>query len=64
MTTIISKAFTDVQAKSYALSLGLSESDSDELATMARILNQMPHRPINYSGYYTEYFENLLKTKR
>lgn len=59
---IISRYYTSLQAKTYAKSLGLPDSDADELGRIADILNQLGSNPNYYSGEYAKYIESLKNT--
>ena len=59
LTNIISRYYTSVQAKTYAKSLGLPDSDAEELGKVADILNHINSNPNYYSGEYAQYIESL-----
>ena len=54
LKTIISENFNTKQAREYALALGLSESEADELADYANKIN----RDSYYSSDYLDYLKN------
>ncbi len=54
INTIITRNFEDVQAREYALAMGLSEYEAEELGEYAFKINQSVH----YSDDYLEYLES------